>query len=592
MSVILVSLLLVGVVVLLVTEAVQVDLIALGIIVVLGVSGILTPAASLAGFSHPAPITVAALFVASQGLVRTGALDFVTQHVMRISRGRSHVLLAACLILVGGLSSFVNNTPVVVIFTAVVMAVCSEYSLSPSRYLLPISFVSILAGTGTLIGTSTNIIVSDLAADHGLEPLGMFELSILGMPIAISGAVFLYFLSARLLKAHKEPVREVRDDQSQRYVSELRVRSGSPLVGRDAVGAFARELPNSELYEVLRDDVVIDVLQEPVVLQPRDILLVKASTADLIRVLDRRFVALPRGGEEGTVAKPYDDRSRVVELVVVPGSAVVGRLLTNVLSGLDAHVHLLGVKRRHVHYPARRVKGLRLAAGDILLVQSPVDHLEQLRVSEDYILLEDVVGRIVHRRKAPLAAGIFLAMIAAATFGLADILIAALAGAFLMLATSCLSARDAYRALDARVLLLIIGTIALGAALSETGAADLYARGFLALFAGASPAVVLSGFILLTSLLSLLLSNNSTAVILVPIALSTAATLGVDPRPFIVGICFGASACYASPIGYQTNLLVYGPGGYSFGDYLRLGLPLNLFVWVVASLLVPVFWPF
>ena len=592
MAIAIVTVLLVAVVVLLVTEAVQVDLVALGIVVVLGVTGILTPAESLAGFSHPAPITVGVLFVASQGLVRTGALDIVTQQVMRISRGRSTVLLALCLALVGGLSSFINNTPVVVLFTSVVMAVCCEYSLSPSKFLLPISFVSILAGTSTLIGTSTNIIVSDLAAEHGMKPIGMFELSLLGMPTAMAGALFLYFFASRLLRAHKEPVCDISDDKSHRYVSELLVPSRSPLIGRDATHAFAERFSNSELFEVLRGNTVLDVLQEEsVVLQANDLLLVKASASDLIQGLDRRWVALPKENGE-TVAKPYDDRTRVVELIVVPASQVLGRLVANVMLGFDAHVHLLGVKRRHVHYPARRVQGLRLAAGDILLIQAPVDHLEQLRTSDDYILLEDVVRRIVNRKKAPLAIAVFLGMIAAATSGLTDILVAALAGAFLMLATRCLSLREAYRALDARVLLLIIGTIALGNALSKTGAADLYARGFLSLFADAGPATVLSGFIFLTSLLSLLLSNNSTAVLLVPIALSTAATLGVDARPFIIGICFGASACYASPIGYQTNLLVYGPGGYSFSDYLRLGLPLNLFVWAVASWWIPVLWPF
>ena len=317
MSIVVVSVLLVAVVALLVTEAVPADLLALGIIVVLGVTGILTPAESLAGFSHPAPITVGVLFVASQGLVRTGALDFVTQRVMRVSQGRSHVLLGLCLFLAGGLSSFVNNTPVVVVFTSIVMVVCCEYSLSPSKFLLPISFVSILAGTSTLIGTSTNIIVSDLAAQHGLEPIGMFELSILGMPMAMAGAVFLFFFASRLLKAHQEPVCEISDDKSPLYISELLIAPNSPLIGRDAAKAFAAQFPNSELYDVLRGSAVLDLLQEEsVILQAKDILLAKASAADLIQGLDRRWVSLPRG-DEGTIAKPYDERSRIVELIVV-----------------------------------------------------------------------------------------------------------------------------------------------------------------------------------------------------------------------------------------------------------------------------------
>jgi len=591
MTVVLVSVLLVVVLVLLVTELLPVDLTALGIIVTLTATQVLTPAEALAGFAHPAPITIAVLFVVTQGLLRTGALDAVSSHVTRISGGRPHVLLALCLVLVGGVSSFVNNTAVVVMFVPIVMAACCEYSLSPSKLLLPISFVSILAGTSTLIGTSTNIIVSDLAAAHGLPPVGMFELSILGIPIAIVGAAYLLLFSSRLLRAHKEPVCEVKQDESHRYISELRLPEGSPLIGRQASKALAEEMPSSETFQLLRDTEVIDLPQRDVRLASHDILLVKASASDLVHILDSGSVVLP-SDEGGTLPTPYDGRSLVFELVVVPNSRVDGRRLKRVIAEFDAHVHVLGVKRRNVHIVPRKVRRLRLAVGDILLVQAPADHLDQLRALEDYIVVEDVVRRIVNRKKAPLALAIFLAMVASATLGITDILVAALGAAFLMLVSRCLSLREAYRSLQARVLLLIIGTLALGTALSKTGAAALYAKALLAPFEGASPALVLSIIILLTSLMSLLLSNNSTAVLLVPIALSTAETLGVDPRPFIVGVCFGASACYASPIGYQTNLLVYGPGGYSFADYLRLGLPLNALVWLVASWWVPIIWPF
>ncbi|MBW2526106.1 MAG: SLC13 family permease [Deltaproteobacteria bacterium] len=590
MAVALVSVLLVAVIVLLVTEALPVDLTAVGVMVVLAVTGILTPAETLAGFSNPAPITIGVLFIVTQGLVRTGALDLLTQQVVRWSKGHPQRLLGLSLVLVGGFSSFLNNTPVVVLFLSITMAVCCEYGLSPSKFLLPISFVSILAGTSTLIGTSTNIIVSDLAAAEGLDPIGMFELSPLAMPVAMLGALFLYFFSAKLLRAHKEPVCEIKDDENQRYISELLVPAGSPLIGKEAIAGLAERLPRVELYEVLRGSAVIDPQEDKTTLQAMDMLLVKASASDLAQSLDSRCTALPKG-DEGTIAKPYDDGSIIVELVVAPNAALVGRLLPNVLAEFDAHVHLLGVKRRHVHYGAHKVAGLRLAVGDILLIQAPVDHIDLLRATGDFIVVEDVVRKLFHRKKAPLALAIFLGMIGAATVGVTDILVAALAAGFLMLLTRCVGLREAYRALDARVLLLIIGTLALGAALSKTGAADLYAAVVLKAFSGAGPEVVLSGFILLTSLLSLFLSNNSTAVLLVPIALSSAKALGVDPRPFIIGICFGASACYASPIGYQTNLLVYGPGGYRFGDYVRLGLPLILFVWLASSWLIPVLWP-
>jgi di/tricarboxylate transporter len=255
------------------------------------------------------------------------------------------------------------------------------------------------------------------------------------------------------------------------------------------------------------------------------------------------------------------------------------------------NLHVIGMQRRRTHYSERQMSRLWLDVGDILLIQCGTRQLAALRAAGDVIIVEDVVRTLENRRKAPVAGVIFAGMVAAATFGWLDILTAALSAAFLMLLTGCLKPREAYDALDLPVLILIIGTLALGSALAVTGAADLYARGFLALFEGLGPRGVLAGCIVLTSLLSHVLSNNATAVLVAPIALATAASLGVDPRPFVVGVCFGASACFATPLGYQTNLLVYGPGGYRFTDFVRLGMVLNLLVWVGASVMIPVLWP-
>jgi di/tricarboxylate transporter len=270
----------------------------------------------------------------------------------------------------------------------------------------------------------------------------------------------------------------------------------------------------------------------------------------------------------------------------------VGQRWRETFLAQEPHVHSIGVQRQWVHYPWQKMADLRFAVGDILLVQSPLDHLDQLRADGNLIVVEELQRHLVNRRKAPLAALIFLAMVVLAAVGVVDILVAGLGAAVLMVAAGCITLRRAYRAVDVRTLLLIAGTLALGQALQRSGAADLYAGHFLALFAGAGPQVVLGGVVTFTSLLSHLLSNNSTAVLLTPIAISTARNLGVSARPFIIGLCFGASACYATPIGYQTNLLVYGPGGYRFIDYLRLGVPLDILVTLGASLFIPRLWPF
>jgi len=591
MAIAAVSAILVITIVLLVTERLPVDLTALVIMAALMVTGILTPAEALSGFANPAPFTIALLFVVSRGLMRTGALDYVTEWLIQHSGGNERRLLFLSLFIVGGFSSFLNNTPVVVLFISVIMAVCSRYGLSPSKFLLPISFVSIMAGTSTLIGTSTNILVSDVAAQYGMAPIGMFELTLLGAPTAMAGAVFLYFISPRLLPSHREPVLESKGGESQRYISELLISEDSALIGDDALGALRQRFPDIDLYEVVRGQQRLFPSLGPVGLEAGDVMLVKATAPQLAQILDRRCARLPKG-EGGTIADPHDSRALIVELLVPPNSDAVGRRLPRLLASLDAHINVIGVKRHWTHIGPDNVQDLRLAVGDIVLVQTPLDHLEQLRAAGELLVLEDVHKTILNRRRAPIAMVIFAAMILATAIGLTDILVASMVAMILMLLTRCLSLREAYRALDARVLILIVGTLSLGVALSKTGAADLYAQLFLAPFDGMSPHVVLSAFILLTSVLSLFLSNNSTAVLLIPVALSTAATLGVDPRPFIIGICFGASACYATPIGYQTNLLVYGPGGYRFADYLKLGLPLNVGVWLIASVFVPILWPF
>jgi di/tricarboxylate transporter len=591
MAIITVSIILVAAIALLVSEKLPTDLTAIGIVVVLMVSDTVSPAEALVGFSNPAIVTVAVLFVVSRALVRSGALDFITASVMKFSKGNPNRLLFLSLFLVGGFSSFLNNTPVVVLFISITIAVCSEYSLSQSKFLMPISFVSILAGTSTLIGTSTNIIVSDLAVQNGMRPIAMFEMSLLGIPMAMAGAVYLYFFSSRILPSHKEPIGEVKSREKTHYISDLIIPEDSPLVGQHAVKIFKERFPNFELFQVFRGYKILDPERNEVIFRQGDEILVKASAQHLAQMLDSRQAVLPYEDTE-SATRPHDSNSRILELLVHPNSSAIGQSVNRFMESLDIHIRVLGVNRHRKHYPAGKVRNLRLGLGDIILVHLPLNHLDQIRSAEEFIVIEDIHKSIVNRKKAPLAMSIFLMMILATTFGIINILVSSMTAMLLMILTGCISLREAYRSIESKVLILIIGTIALGNALSITGAADLYAQFLLKPFVGMSPYVVLSVFILLTSLLSLFLSNNSTAVLLMPIALSTAAMLEVDPRAFIIGLCFGASACYATPIGYQTNLLVYGPGGYVFRDYLKLGIPLSIGVWIVSSVFVPLLWPF
>jgi di/tricarboxylate transporter len=474
---------------------------------------------------------------------------------------------------------------------SVVLTLSGRYDLSPAKYLIPISYVSILAGTTTLIGTSTNIIVSQQATTEGLAPLGMFELARVAIPVAAVGGLALYLLSNRLLPGTRIPIFHDDKGAKHKYLAELVIPSDSVHVGEDVVKALQREYPQVMVHEVFQGARVCYPERDSCTLAGGDVVLLSATAGELVEILGSPDLALPLVGGK-TLANPYHPDTQIFEAIVTPDSHLLGRRIADTFLGVADDIMVIGAQRRRVHLAEGKLKDLRLRVGDILLVQCGARRLQRLRTETDLMIIEDSVPNIVNRTKAPLALGIFVAMVGVAALGVVNILTASLAAAFLMVLSGCMRLHEAYEAVEVSVLVLIIGTIALGTALSVTGAADLYARAFLSLFQGAGPHGILAALIVLTSALSHVLSNNSTAVLLVPIGVATAAALNVDPRPFIIGVCFGASACFASPIGYQTNLLVFGPGGYRFVDYLRLGMVLNLIVWTGASLLIPRFWAF
>ena len=549
------------------------------------------PAEAIAGFANPAVITVGAMFLISKGMVRAGAVGFISEKVRELSRGRPHLALTMILAIVGFASAFINNTPVVVLFIPIVLSLSCELDFRPSKFLIPVSYASILAGTCTLIGTSTNIIISDLSIQHGFGALSMFELSRLGVPIALVGIGFLIFVAPKLMPGMHNPVCELKNSEHRRYLAELQVPRGSRVIGENPEAYFSQKYPGMEILELIRYSHVFYPDRDPVKIAPDDLLLVKGSANDLVEILHDDLVELPMA-EQGLNFEAEKKQALIVELIIPPQSSLVGERLERSRLRRDPDIHIIAIKRRKLHFTEQKIKDILIKIGDILLVRLPESSLARLRSETDFIIVEDVHHEIVHKRLARRAFLIFGAMVVAASTGLADILVCALAAAFLMILAGCLQLRDAYRAIDGQVLLVIIAMIALSAALEKTGAAEFYARAFLSLFSGARPVLVLSGVILLTSICTHILSNNATAILLLPIAISAAQSLAVDPKPFIVAVCFGASACFATPIGYQTNLLVYGPGGYRFSDYLKLGIPLNLLVMGMASFFIPMIWPF
>jgi len=587
----LISSILAGTLYLLITEKISVDLTAVGIIVLLVVTGLLTPREAVSGFANPAVITVGAMFVVSKGLMRTGGVEFIGRQVIKVAKKNVTAALALILATVAVASAFINNTPVVILFIPVVMAMCCELGLSPSKFLIPVSYASILAGTCTLIGTSTNIIISDLSAQYGYGAISMFELAVVGVPVAACGIVFMLVAAPRLMPGLANPICQLRDGDHRKYLAELKIHDGSKFVGMHPSAVADGKYADLEIIELICDDLIYQPLRDDKTIEPESTLLVKGSLNDLVALLHEDGIELPFR-ENGLSLGAQKDAPIVVEVLIAPGSALHGHRLEHTQLARDKDINIIAVKRQGHHIGARTLYDVRLKTGDILLIWCSSSKLEALRSERDYLIIEDVYEEIVHKRKALWAVVNFVCMIGTAALGLADIMTCALIAAFLMIITGCLQMRDAYRSLQGDVLLLIAGTIALGTAMQKSGASAIYAEAFLGLFSGLPPTAILGGMIVLTSISTQILSNNATAVLLLPIAVSTALTIGVDPKPFIIGVCIGASACFASPLGYQTNLMVFGPGGYRFIDYMRLGIPLNLFVVGAGMVLIPLFWPF
>ena len=590
MDIWIVSIILALTIFLLVTEKLPLDLISLGIIASLSLTRIITPTEAVSGFANPAVITVAAMFLISQGLIRTGAVELLTEKMVRFSKGNARQAMALAFLIVMLSSAFINNTPVVVLFIPVVMSMCCEFDLSPSRYLMPLSFASILAGTCTLIGTSTNIIVSDLSAGSGYGPIGMFELARVGIPIAALGIIFLMIAVPKLLPASINPACELESGEHRKYLSQLLIPKKSRLVGQNPSDVFGKIYPSTEAIELVRYDVIYYPKRDHVQIAGDDLILVKSSANELMDIIGSGQAELPLSTQDRRAESDVTEQF-IVEVIIPPQSRMLGVKFKDIRFFQDSQFHVIAVQRSGLHYTERQIQDIRLRIGDVLLVQLPWEKLARLRQRENLIIVEDIHHRLTDKTKVRQASLIFLGVVLTAATGFLDIMVSAVTGVFLMFLTGCLKVRGAYRALQGEVLMLIAATIALGYALETSGASRLYAEAFLKSLNGASPTLILSTIILFTSISTQLLSNNATAVLILPIAISTATSLGVNPKAFIVAVCFGASACFASPLGYQTNLLVYGPGGYRFADYIKLGIPLNLIVLLLGTLLIPVFWP-
>lgn len=573
-----------------ISEWLPLDLVALCIPIVLVLTGVLEPNDAMAGFASTALLTVAAILVVSAGLTRTGVITYVGNRIIHYSRGDEKRLLALVMVTMAVFSSFINNTAVVAMFLPIMLGVARKFRISPSKLLIPLSFASILGGTTTLIGTSTNILVHSLMEENGMAGMGMFEITPMGLVYASVGLVYLFFIGRRLLPERGTVTSYLPGRRGPgQYMTEVQVPADSDLIGHRVEQALQSAHPEVRLLQILRGEMILWPPLDLVVIEAGDIFLLKGDVNQLLALYRREGLELLPGLKAEAIRYAVKDMA-LAEVVITPNSDLIDRTLRDVQFRQHYGASVMALQR-HGEHLRDELPGIRLRVGDVLLVMADREDMARLMTYEEFLLLEGVQEVVVNRDKAPIAIALVAGLVATVSLTSVPVMVVALVVAVLMVITRCLTMRQAYAALDLSVLVLIGGAIALGAAMEQTGTAAYLANAVVDAVGGYGPRVVLSAVYLLTVIFTEMMSNTAAAVLMVPIALGVAQGIGVDPRPFAIAVAFAGSAAFSTPIGYQTNTMVYGPGGYRFLDYTRVGLPLNLILWLLASLLIPFWWP-
>jgi di/tricarboxylate transporter len=563
------------------------DVILVAALTLLLVSGVLTPEQALSGLANEGLATVGVLYVVVAGLVGTGAVQVLGTRLL----GRPRSIVAGQLRLmlpVAAASAFMNNTPVVAMLVPVIEDWAKRGRLPVSKFMLPLSYAAILGGTITLVGTSTNIVVNGLVMDStDLGGMGFFEIGALGLPCAIVGIAFVMLTQQWLLPDRKPPLANMAD--AREYAIEMLVDASSPMIGKDLEQAGLRHLPGVFVAEIERDDHVLPAVAPTEKLRAGDRLLFVGAVDSVVDLVKQRGL-VPAPDQLFKLSAPRPER-RLFEVVVSDRCAVAGSTIREVAFRSRYNAVVLAVAR-----DGKRLLGkigdIELRAGDTLLIESSPSFRVQQGSSRDFLLVNELQDVTLPRHERSwVALSILVAMVLVVASGVLSMLEAAMLAAGALIATRCTTASIARASVDWSVLIVIAASFGLGVAMQTSGASEAIAGTWIGL-AGSDPRLALMGVFVMTAVFTALVTNNAAAVLVFPIAAATASQLGVSLWPFVAVIMMGASASFATPIGYQTNLMVYGPGGYRFSDYLRIGLPLTLIVGVLAVVLAPLIWPF
>ena len=607
-GIVIVSLIVLAALVLFATEPVPVDITALGVMVTLmlveplsarladagliaGQVTMITPQQGLSGFASAATITVLAMFILSEGVRRTGIVQTLGAFIGRVTGDSETKQLGAITGIVAPVSGFINNTAAVAILLPMVIDVADRGGTSPSKLLLPLSYASMFGGTLTLIGTSTNVLASDVAArlapqypETDLHALGMFEFTGLGVVVMIVGLAYLMTVGRWLTPARIEPSDDLTEEFGVGdYLTEVTVREDSPLVGRKVRNALVESDLDVDLLQLIRGEEVFLEPLGPKQIQAGDVFTLRTDRETLLSLLDVEGLDLIDVPVDEAELEQAEAGQNLVEVVVAPGSPMIGESLASIGFRQRYNATVLALRRGR-EVVRRRMDKIPMKVGDTLLIQAPTATIERIDAGREFILAGEVEQHDFREEKTGLAIGIVAAVVALAGLGVLPIVVSALAGSLAMVVTGCLKPAEIYEAVQWDVILLLAGVIPLGIALERTGAATLLADGVVASSSMLPVLGVLAVFYLLTALLTNVISNNASVVLMIPVAVETAQAVGASATAFLFAVMFAASTAFMTPVGYQTNLFVYGPGGYRFTDYIRVGGPLQLLLMIVTTL--------
>ena len=565
-----------------ITKIFPTEVVAIAGVALMLALGLLPYDMALSVFSNPAPWTIAGMFIVVGALVRTGALEsFIAQAEKTAKKSPYQGLVVLLLIVVVG-SAFVNNTPVVVIMIPVFIQLAKSMGIQTSRLLIPLSYAAIMGGTLTLIGTSTNLLVDGISRAQGLEPFSIFEVTPIGLVVVIWGAVYLYFFGPLLLPNRDSLASLLTDKSRMKFFTEAVIPSDSNLIGREVLGVELFKRDGMRLIDVVRRGESLRRNLNGIELQRGDRVILRTKMTELLSLQENK--SLRRVDQLSAV------ETTTVEVLITPGCKMVSRRLADLRLRRHYGVYALAVHRRNQNLISK-MDDIIVQVGDTLLLEGAPSDIQRLADDLNLLDVSKPKERAYRREHAPIAVGTMVGIVALSALGVAPILMFAIIGMAVVFVTRCIDTEEAYSFIDGRLFSLIFAMLGIGVALQHSGAVEMIVMALAPVLKWLPGIFVVWALYLLTSVLTEMVSNNAVAVVITPIAIGLADALGYDARPFVVAVMVAASASFATPIGYQTNTLVYGPGGYRFTDFMKIGIPLNLSMGILVSAIIPWVFP-